>query len=587
MQLPTAHVPLPDIQIDASGTARSERFGDVYFSALGGVAETQHVFLQGNQLAERWMQRAITIGELGFGTGLNFLVTWDTHRRSGSPHALHYVAIERYPLTPAQLRAALAHYPALAALAETLMAAYPLRLPGVHRVALDGVSLTLAFGEAEALLPELQATVDAWFLDGFAPARNEAMWSQRIFRELARLSAPEATLATFTVAGAVRRGLSEAGFQVEKTKGYAHKREMLVGRRSATPAQIKVKPPQHVLVVGAGVAGCSVAHAFARRGAQVTLLDAQGIAAGASGNPAAVLYPQLTKYYTPATAWHFTAYNYMLQLLPRLAGVVYAQPGMFSMARDAEDEARLLSIRTSLQLDPAIARWMEPDEASARLNQSLTRGGFWFAQGSWLEPVSLCHAFARPAGITFRQANAMQVTAQEVVLESGERLRADCVVLATAYAVQQLLPTPLKLGRTSGQVTRLEGGGLDAILCHKGYAIAHSEGLLIGATYLRDQAATVTDAQHRQNLAELAQAAPALAMQPCILGGRASERATTPARLPYVGRAEHGVWLSVGHGSRGMLSAPLAAELLAAQCYGEVWPVGRGLATLLCPQRLQ
>lgn len=588
MQQPTAHVPLPDIAIDDAGTARSARFGDVYFSALGGVEETRHVFLRGNHLPQRWMGRAFTIGELGFGTGLNLLVTWQAHRQSGATHPLHYIAVERYPLTPDQLRDALRHYPELGPLADQLIAAYPLRLPGLHRVELPGLRLTLAFGEAETMLADTNARVDAWFLDGFAPARNEAMWSPAVLQQVARLSAGDATFATFTVAGAVRRGLAEVGFAVEKTKGYAHKREMLVGARHGTPSPA-TSTPQRVIVIGAGIAGSSVAHALARRGTQVTVLDAKGIAAGASGNPVAVLYPQLTKYYTPATAWHLTAYSYVLGLLKRLPGVTYAQPGMLKIGKDEADDEKLRSLRDSLQLDPAIAQWLERDDAAARLGQPLVRGGFWFAQGTWLEPASLCAALMAQDTIHFRQASVAAVEPGRVTLASGEILHADAIVLATAYDAQALLPHRLKMGRTSGQVTLLQQQQpLQAILCHKGYAIAHPRGLLIGATYERDEApAQVSEAQHARNIAELRHALPALAGNPRILGGRAAERATTPHRLPYVGAVAPGLYVSVGHGSRGMLSAPLAGELLAAQLAGEAWPVSASLADLLRPQRLE
>jgi len=599
MTLPTAHVPLPDLAIDAQGTARSGAFGDVYFSALGGVAETQHVFLAGNNLPTRWLTADhFTIGELGFGTGLNFLVTWQAFTQSGAKGMLHYVAVEKFPLSVEQFVQALAHYPDLAPYAQQLLAQYPLRLPGMHRLQFGRVSLTLCVGDAEALLPQTQAAVDAWFLDGFSPAKNESMWNDGVLREVARLSAPHATLATFTVAGGVRRGLEAVGFTVQKTKGYAHKREMLVGSRHGECSEVMHRGVatgssrgacHDVVVIGAGIAGCTVARALAERGLRVTVLDALGVASGASGNKAAVLYPQLTKFFTPATAWHFTGYGFMLRKLAQWKAdgldFTFAQPGMLKIGKDKEDDARLRSIRESLQLDPAIAHWVQAEEASDRVGQTLEQGGFWYPHGTWLAPAELCAALLQHENITMRVARAENVTAGHVMLAGGERVQTAHIVLANAQAAQAFLPQPLAMGISAGQVSYLEAAPLNAILCHKGYAIAHPEGLLLGATYDRDDVSgAVTAENHAHNCAEFAQALPHF-MPPKITGGRTALRATTPHRLPYVGQMQEGLWCSIGHGSRGMLSAPLAAELIAAQIGGEPLPVTAALRDLVSPLR--
>jgi tRNA 5-methylaminomethyl-2-thiouridine biosynthesis bifunctional protein len=337
-------------------------------------------------------------------------------------------------------------------------------------------------------------------------------------------------------------------------------------------------------VVGAGIAGCSVAHALATRGVRVTLVDAQGVAQAASGNRAAVLYPQLTKYYGPATEWHLAAYGYVLRLLAQLGGVEYASPGMLKIAKDDADAARLAAIAETLQLDDEIAQWVSAEEGSARVGTPVAQPGFWFAQGTWLSPRSLCARLVDHPNITPHIGTVVEARATTLTLADGAVLEAAGVVLAGAMGVQKFLPH-LPMAANAGQVSEARSdAALNAILCHKGYAISPAPGaLLIGATYTRDDLSDIVrEEAHAHNRAELAVAAPALEAGLQITGGRVSLRATTPRRVPYVGRCG-AMWVSAGHGSRGMLSAPLAAEVIAAAWCGEPMPVTQAVQALLQP----
>lgn len=218
----------------------SQRYDDIYFSAQGGLAEKNYVFLGGNDLPARWVGRgAFTVCETGFGTGLSFLATWKAFSETCAPgQRLDYVGIEKHPLAPEEIRAALGGWRAEIGegIFDGFLESYPLRTPGFHRniYPLNGgacLTLTLVFEDVNAGLPEFDAPagVDAWFLDGFTPAKNPQMWSETLFSEMARLSAPGARFATFTAAGAVRRGLEAAGFRVEKRPGFGYKHDMLAG----------------------------------------------------------------------------------------------------------------------------------------------------------------------------------------------------------------------------------------------------------------------------------------------------------------------------------------------------------------------
>ena len=228
-------LPLARVERTAGGTPYSPQFEDVYHSEHGGLAQARHVFLAGNGLPAAWRGReSFTIVETGFGLGLNFLAAWDAWR--GDSHRcsrLHFVSVESRPLSAADLAAALAPFEELQPLARALATAWLPPLAGFHRLHFDAgrVILTLLFGEARDVLPQLVARADAFFLDGFSPARNPGAWSPGVVRELARIAVPGATLATWTVAGGVRTALIDAGFEVEKREGFASKREMLAGRK--------------------------------------------------------------------------------------------------------------------------------------------------------------------------------------------------------------------------------------------------------------------------------------------------------------------------------------------------------------------
>ena len=220
--------------LDDEGTPISETYGDIYHSAGGGHAQARHVFLAGNDLPARWQGREnFTILETGFGLGINFLATWLAWRNDLSRSTtLQFISLEKHPFSAVDLAVAHSVWPEFASLADDVQAHWPMLVAGEHRLELDGgrVILTLVFGDAVDTLPALEATVDAFYLDGFSPARNPDLWSSALCRSLARLADDGATLATWSVAGGVRQALIEAGFAVEKRPGFASKRQMLVGR---------------------------------------------------------------------------------------------------------------------------------------------------------------------------------------------------------------------------------------------------------------------------------------------------------------------------------------------------------------------
>jgi tRNA 5-methylaminomethyl-2-thiouridine biosynthesis bifunctional protein len=290
--------PLTPVHLQWNGDLpKAVEYEDIYFSAEDPRGEVETVFIEANQLPARFRHaQRFSIGETGFGTGLNFFLTLGAWRQHALPGAfLSYLSAEAHPLSPVDLQRALMAQGIAESDVREFLVQYPPPVSGLHRIHFpeDHVVLTLVYGDAAPEFARVRGKVDAWFLDGFAPSRNQALWNIAVFRQMARLSHAGTTLGTFTAAGQVRRDLTEAGFDVRRLPGFRGKRERLVGRfRSAGGSA--AAPVERVAVIGAGIAGLSTTLALRDRGATVTVLDLHGVAARASGNPAALLSPHLS-----------------------------------------------------------------------------------------------------------------------------------------------------------------------------------------------------------------------------------------------------------------------------------------------------
>jgi tRNA 5-methylaminomethyl-2-thiouridine biosynthesis bifunctional protein len=589
----------------ADGVPRSLRCDDIYFSRAGGSQETEHVFLHGNDLPERWQDAAsFVIAELGFGSGLNFLTTVRHHHTHAPADAtLTYIAIEGFPLTRDELGAVLTLQRDLGVHAQALLAAYPARIPGWHCLSFGRVTLHLFFGEVATGLEDMRAQgdcVDAWYLDGFAPAKNPEMWAPEILSQLGAMTAADGSFATFTAARQVREALHHAGFTVEKVKGFGHKRDMLRGKKTAMAdiAQHAVaqRPMERTaLVVGAGIAGACLAYRLAEEGYRVTVLEAHTPASGASGNAAGVLFPPLHKRWTASMAFYFAAYTHLQCHQVSWPVVAYHRCGMLRLPRDPEEAGWLTRLQSTLAIDSALFHWVDAATASHHAGLTMGHGGIFFPEGCWLSPQVACHALLAHPNITVHAHTSVQALER-----MGEGWQVECaqsrfssrIVCLTAGPATAALLTAygLPLRTVGGQVSQIEATQVRAplriILCRKGYLIPGSHRYLLGATYHRDALYEVTHARHQENLTELEHMLPGW-YSGVPSEGRSSVRTTTPDRLPIIGALDHGLYVSAGHGSRGLLSAPLAASMVLAQIRGTRAPIAPSLAACVHPQRFR
>lgn len=588
----TTDPPVPDasplLVWAEDGSPRSGRFGDVYFSKEDGLAESRAVFLAGCGLPEAWAgRRRFTVAELGFGTGLNIAALLDLWRREGPLDGrLHVFTVEGYPLTADEARRALSAWPELADVVEALLARWPDGTPGFHRIDLPDFRATVdvAIGEVEWALDQWTGRADAWFLDGFAPSTNPAMWSDAVMDGIAARSAPDARVATFTVAGAVRRGLAERGFTVEKKPGHGRKRERLEARRSgAGEAEPAV---QRVAVIGAGIAGAALAWSLRAEGAEVTVVEAEAPGAGASGFPASLVTPRLDAGDAVIAGLNAQALRTAMAAY-REAGAVLAE-GVLQLEQAPRDAARFAKVAAQTIWAEGAMTVLDAGTCSARLGEPVEAGGLMMRDAGviagsavlecWLEGgTRLTARIARvePAGVGWRLIDADGATV----------LEADAVVLAAGWGNAGL--TALPLSPVRGQADWVEGV-TTAPVAWGGYAVPTAEGLLFGATHERGETTTVvSDAASEKNRATLAGRLPSLAGRIGETGRRAAIRATTPDRMPVAGAlpGPEGLYVLGGLGSRGFCHAPLLARQVAALVTGAASPLTVAAAARISPQR--
>ncbi len=579
--------PASPVIFDADGVPRSRRYGDVYFSREGGLAESRAVFLAGCGLPERWTgRRRFTVAELGFGTGLNILALlelWRAHRPSGGHLAIF--SVEAEPLTAAEARQALAAWPELAAIAELLLARWPSCRYGFHRIALPefDATLDLAVMDAAPALAAWGGDADAWFLDGFAPSVNPAMWTDALMAQVAARSAPGAKAATYTVAGQARRALAAAGFTLERRPGFGGKRERLEaslpGERTADAS------PPRVAVVGAGIAGAALARAFRLQGALARVFEAAQPGAGPSGNPAALVTPRLDAGLGEAAQLHAHAFASAVRLYDGVAGAVIGH-GVLQLEAGPRDAGRFATIAAADIHEPgALALWSEaevsaalgePAPAALRLDAALTIDPAPVL-AAWLPRVELARvAKLSAAGGAWRLIDG----------DGGVIAEAEIVCLASGASLAELWPdAPIQPVR--GQLSFAHDVTAPAA-AWGGYVAPTRDGIVFGATHDRDVVADDwRPSDDQRNLAALAERLPALARRlgGARIDGRASVRATTPDRLPIAGEIAPGLFTLAGLGSRGFTLAPLLAEHVVALALGAPSPLPVTLARLVGPDR--
>lgn len=564
---------------------------------------------------------------------------------SGNGSRLHFISVEKYPLTQADLRKALAAWPELAPLSQPLIDQWPLPVSGCHRLLFaDGrIRLDLWFGDIKEMLPQVPhpatGLVDAWYLDGFSPAKNPEMWTQDLFDDLARLARPDATLSTFTCAGFVRRGLIAAGFAMKKVKGHGSKREMLAGVREGKVPQQSIAPwyarpagrEGEVLIIGGGIASAMTALSLVERGRHVTLLCEDGEpASGASGNRQGALYPLLNGEHDALSRFYSLAFGFARNRLLALAKrhpVAFSLCGVTQLGYDDKSAAKLAKMSQG-PFPPELMHPLSAAEVEQVVGLPCGHGGVSYPQGGWLCPAELTRAAIREAQASGRLEVVFNAAVTRIAEEAdgwrvesrdGRQWHAPNLVVAAGHQLPALLPfAELPLYPVRGQVSHVPTTAglsqLKTVLCYDGYLTpAHNGAHCIGASYGRNQTdlAYRTDEQE-QNRARLQACVPQqrwpaevdVSGAQARIGVRCASRDHLPVAGPVArlaALADHdvnapadqqsalplhaGLYVLGALGSRGLCSAPLCGELVASEICGDPLPLAADLLEALHPAR--
>jgi tRNA 5-methylaminomethyl-2-thiouridine biosynthesis bifunctional protein len=601
-------------------------FNDIYHSRAGAFAQARHVFLGGNRLPHRWQGRErFVILETGFGLGNNFLATWAAWRDDPQRcERLWFVSVEKHPPTRDDLARAHAHSPE-PGLAAALVAAWPPLTFNLHPLTFEQgrVNLLLAFGDAGRSMRELVAGVDAFYLDGFAPARNPQMWSPTVFDALGRMANTGATAATWSAAHEVREGLAKAGFAVERATGFDAKRDMTVARYA--PRHRPMRPPGRVagtgardaIVVGAGLAGAAAAHALAGQGIACHVIDAHAAPAqGASGNAGGLFHGTVhgddgvhARFNRAAALVAARAYEPLIR-----AGVV---PGQAAGVLRSESMLEAAGMQQRLQALGLPTDWVQAVDAATAATLCglpLDRPAWHYPAGGWIDPAALiAHWLSDPrievtAGAPVDRLRRAGSRWQAVAHDGAVLAEADAMIVAAAHDTPRLVgDAAWPLSSVRGQLTRLPPGIVPAPslpVAGDGYAIALPDGgVLCGATAQPDDAEpALRPEDQRFNLDRLARLV-GHAVPDVPLSGRVGWRLATQDRLPLAGAMpaalppDHGLdqprriprapglFVLAALGSRGLTWAPLAAQVIAAAITGAPSPLEASLLDAIDPAR--
>jgi len=587
--------PYAQVEWDSAGAPRSPEYADIYWNPDQGVEEKRHVFLAANKLRERWKERKVSFSilELGFGFGLNCLLSaqlWQTCRAKPGT-ILNFISIEKHPVDVRSLRKLYATLEdeQLKTLASKLIDAYPEATRGTHLIWLsDNICLTLVLGADVTALKELQHRVDAIFLDGFSPGKNARMWNAELLARLSTLSHSGTTLSSYSVSGALRRGLSSHGFIITKKQGFGRKHEMLTARFQAPTHDISTTPlsshkqnpspkENQTVIVGAGIAGLACAKSLLKRGHKVQVVE-QGAhpISGASAINQLAVYPHISVRPDPLSIFSLSAFQYALR--ERHANRCEYE----KLAKNAEEADRLKRVSDYF-----------PD-CFISYEQEEGLGYLVFKSAAWLNVLEAYHETLQQIDLlTNTEVSGIEQSEHGWSLHNPQGAKiteAANVIFATGYSALNVLQ-PLELNTNRGQAisVRTEQFQSNAISSSNSNTLFpenHDGTRIFSGTNSRESISLLPDANDTQKLMAALQETIGTSFE--MTDEQVGIRCTTRDRIPIVGGLpdwpaliqfclenrrrkimsefngyEKGLYVCTGFGAHGATHAPASGEYLA------------------------
>ncbi|MDK1286013.1 bifunctional tRNA (5-methylaminomethyl-2-thiouridine)(34)-methyltransferase MnmD/FAD-dependent 5-carboxymethylaminomethyl-2-thiouridine(34) oxidoreductase MnmC [Pseudoalteromonas umbrosa] len=644
------------IHFNDSGTPVADNFDDVYFSNDDGLAESNYVFFEQNELQTRLTnhpRKHFVIAETGFGTGLNFLNTWARFKQAESLAAerLYFMSFEKYPIKLDDLKLALKAWPGLTSLSEQLCEQYPLALQGCHRLEFEQgrVILDLWFGDVQDSMPQIayqsKGIVDAWYLDGFAPSKNPDMWQQSLFDSMAHLSQKDATFATFTAAGFVRRGLQSAGFECKKVKGYGRKREMVVGKLNTTTEQATTPlyyqqnqaELSNVAIIGGGIASSCLQYHLAKRGIKTKLFcEDAAHAQGASHNLQGAVYPNLQSEFGIPSEFYAHSFLYARRFYDQLLNAGYHFDhqwcGVLLQSINDSKKTQHSKVSQSKIFPKQLIKAVDQNEAQEIANIDTPYGGLFIELGGWVSPPELTKAvFNAAQDLQASQCHFNTHVEKLDKKEDGWYLTtnegqfgpfSDVFICAGEHSDRFEQTKDIGIHGVRGQVSHINEGDasskLATVLCHKGYFTPSHNGLhCMGATFEKhSKSREVTEQDNitnREQLAGFYQGTDFDKSLGSIESAKAAVRCCFNDHTPMIGQVQdkhdllqayenikrgkfydfkaqnlphEGLHVVTGFGARGLCTAPLVTEHLVASLTQEPLPFSERVHEALHPARL-
>ena len=593
----------PKFSISSKLGIYSKSYNDIYFDKLNGPKETEHVYLNTNNLTKKFKNKQkFVIAEIGFGTGLNFLLTWKLWKENRKTNgSLTYISFENAPLSKKDIERVYKKFKKLDGYSRFLLKNIPERYKSTHRIFIkaDNINLILIYDDITSLI-NFNFKADTWFLDGFSPKKNPLLWTDKLFKQLYNFTNLDGSLSTFSVAGHIRRGLLKAGFKVSKVSGYGNKKEisyaikkdLISSNQYKFSCEKKIGP---VAIIGSGISGASLAYALRKRNIECFIIDkSYKLANGASGNKLALQMPKLTMDDSPYGLLSLEAFLYSrkiaknLNAIPRSDGLVLIP----SRDRDIIKFKKLLENNWPLDL----------------LNNNYDKLNF-------LKFIN--HIYMKSSGIVdnskfiqnlikdvefISKFDVKKITSKDglniIIDKFGNRLKSKTVIWANGFEMTNLNQN-LPINPISGQVTYLKANELSSNLkINFSYGHHFSQAFKgyhqIGASFNRNANTCFREIDQNTNINSI----PEFLRKNIYYninesGHRVSVRASTKDRMPFfgdlsalTGKKSNNIYILGGMGAWGFVYAPFYAELLVTKIINDQLVINSKLEKLLTIERL-
>ena len=564
---------------------------------MGDIDECEHVFIDGNNLKNRFRDLSpnsnFSIGEIGFGIGLNFLITckaWLKYTEHNQ--VLEFYSFDKYIFELEDFNEFISSSSELKEYSEQLIKYYPKNIKGIQKISLfDGrISLNLIIGDISDTQEYIKSMtyIDAWFLDGFSPSKNPDLWSKELINSIGNTSYESSTISTYTSSGLVKRNLIDSGFAVRRTKGFAGKRHMLKGD-ALSKVSSKKGYSKKVAVIGSGITGCILSYLLAQKGIEVDLYEqSDSICAGASSHELLVTYPRLSAHDSAYGRFNLLSYVYATNFYENLKTQSWKKTGVLILNHD-EDTARRQKALLERRSDGKIYRHLNYAEASELSGIEVKYDGLHFKDAGYVLPNELCGFLTGSEKINVFTNSKIENLSGDGMKTTftirDEHFEYDDVCLCTGSDSSELMNID-GFSTKRGQVSHLESIGkisrINLPICAKGYISPEVSNLhIVGSSYSDHKHTDLTQEEHLSNLKKLQ---TILDEDVKVKSGKVGLRAISKDHMPMVGKKD-GIFLNTCHGSRASVSAPICAEIISNLITEDAPPLQSRELKALCPLR--